>query len=112
MRRSFARTQIAAFLGASLLLVLSGWVYLEVQGLGFPDGFLTELDRAKKLLGSIFFGVSLPVALWLGWLGWVAPHQPIGDRLYRTAGVYGAFLLTLASIYAYLQQRLLDGGGG
>ncbi|GAB4132632.1 MAG: hypothetical protein Fur0046_02560 [Cyanobacteria bacterium J069] len=111
MRLSLARTRIAAFLGASLLLVLSGWVYLEVQGLGFPDGFLTELDHAKKLLASLFLCVSLPIALWLGWLGWVAPHQPIGDRLQRTAGAYGAFLLGLAGIYAYLRQTLLGGGG-
>ncbi|MFQ3629902.1 MAG: hypothetical protein SNJ81_20305 [Cyanobacteriota bacterium] len=112
MRRASVRNRITAFFSAFLLLGLSGWVYLEVQGLGFPDGFLTELDRAKTLLARLFLGVSLPVALWLGWLGWVAPHQPIGDRLYRTAGVYGAFLLTLAGIYAYLRQTLLGGGGG
>ncbi|GAB4469205.1 MAG: hypothetical protein OHK0037_27240 [Elainellaceae cyanobacterium] len=112
MRQTSARTRIAAFLGASLLLVLSGWVYLEVQGLGFPDGFLTKLDRAKKLLGLIFLWVSLPIALWLGWLGWVAARQPIGRLLRSTILGYGAFLLILLGIYGYLRQTLDAGGGG
>ncbi|MBF2087092.1 hypothetical protein [Thermoleptolyngbya sp. C42_A2020_037] len=112
MRQSSASNRVAAFLCAFLVLALSGMIYLEVQGLGFPDGFLTELDRAKKLLGLIFLWVSLPIALWLGWLGWVAARQPIGRLLRSTILGYGAFLLILLGIYGYLQQTLDAGGGG
>lgn len=112
MRHASASNRVAAFLCAFLVIALSGLIYLEVQGLGFPDKFLTELDRAKKLLGLIFLSVSLPIALWLGWLSRVAVRQPIGRLLCSTILGYGAFLLILLGIYGYLRQTLDAGGGG
>lgn len=95
-----------------LILISTAIVYEESQFLGFPDGHLTELAQAEKILANIFMGLSIVVSLWFGFLGWVASQQKISRKFGVTIICYTMFVLLLCAIYAYLRQRLDNGQGG
>ena len=106
------RPSALAYLSGAIALAAAFGLYQELQFMGFPDGFLTELDRARKVLFRIFIGVSIPVALWLFTLGRLAASRQVGRLLMVSLAGYGAFIALLFITDLYLRQNLRGGGGG
>jgi hypothetical protein len=104
--------RILAYFWAALTFGLSLTVYQQIQLLGFPDGYLTELDRAERVLGNIFFGINILAGMWFGFLGWEAARQRINRKLTVSIISHGIFVLIVYSIGLYLAQNLNSGGGG
>ena len=92
-----------AFFMGLFALAASVSVYQELRLLGFPDGFLTELDRAERILGIIFIGVSFPAGLWFVF---------IGKKLWIAIVFYAVFVILLSAVDFYLRRHLMSGGGG
>jgi hypothetical protein len=82
------------------------------QTLGFPDGFVSPLDQAHRVLATIFIAVSLLVSLWLGVLGWRAIKVPIAQQLGATMAGYTLFVVLLVLLDLYLRFQLNHGRGG
>ena len=61
--------RIVAVFFAVLTWAIASLVWLEMQYLGFPDGYLSELDRAKQFIYSGFGLVSFATGGWLFYLG-------------------------------------------
>jgi len=81
-------------------------VYLQQTGawLGFPDGGLTELARARKKLYLPFAGLCLAGAGLTIWLGRRSVKVPAVTFVLVTAVIWGTDL--------YLGSTLDDGIGG
>ena len=99
---------MAFFAGALSVVVYASFLFR----LGFPDGYVTALDRAERILAYVFIGGSFPVGLWFCFLGWIAPHQRIRKKLGVSACVYAAFTILLFVIDFYLGRHLDNGFGG
>lgn len=91
----------------ALLAVVSGVVaFLQQQGLGFPDGSLTEADRAAEPLYGLVVGTSLGLVVTL------AVSSRLGPWAMRLTmalgGLTGIWWLGVGAAY----QWLPSGGGG
>jgi hypothetical protein len=104
--------RIFAFLIGCFIWAISAFGYLHLRALGFPDGFLTEFDRAQKILLNGLVWISIPVGFWFIFLGTISFQQPITRKLRLTLLLYAMFVLLLVSINFYLRQHLDHGGGG
>jgi hypothetical protein len=103
--------RVIALLIAGLTLALSIYAYIELRFLGFPDGFLTELERSQSFLVKIFIGINIPTSIWFSYLSFAAPPR-IHRKLGISIALYGIFGLILFAINVFLRQYLNDGGGG
>jgi hypothetical protein len=52
------RSRYKAILLSIAALAIASYDYVWLQGLGFPDGHLTELDQSRIPLHSVFIGMS------------------------------------------------------
>lgn len=93
-----------------LLAVLLNVFYL--QWFGFPDGHLTELERARVILYNIFTLLSIMLSLWYGYMG-LKTTQSIAQRKLLTAiFIYIALLFFTGMSDYYLELHLDHGIGG
>lgn len=104
--------RILAFLMGCFALVSSVFVYQEVRLLGFPDGFLTELERAERILAYIFILTSFLTSFWFVFLSWRASQQRVVTKLCVTILLYTVLVILLFAIDFYLRKHLRSGGGG
>lgn len=83
-----------------LLVAAIVWVDVHVfcNYMGFPDGFLTDLDRARPPVYAGFMVISLIVSLWLVYLGWLAAKPTTAIKLLIPMGAYWLMLTTLISV--------------
>lgn len=103
---------MGARLAGCLLFIASALVYLIMQSRGFPDGHLTELDRAENVLATLFIGVNTPAGLWFILLGGQSGQQRITKRFRLTLLLYALFAFLLFGIDLYLRHHLDNGAGG
>lgn len=103
---------VGARLAGCLLFIASALVYLTMQSRGFPDGHLTELDRAENVLATLFIGVSTPAGVWFIVLGGEPGKQLITKRFRLTLLLYALFTFLLLGIDLYLRHHLDNGAGG
>ncbi len=95
-------------LGALALAVPAVLYLFHFSSLGWPDGFLSERDRAEQDLFHLFVGASLLLGLSLFWLGRSGARRGV-------AVATGLFLLLVACSLAtlsYFRAHLPGGGGG
>lgn len=104
--------RMLSFMAGAFVLLSSVIVHEMIQSRGFPDGHLTDLDRAEKPLANLFGWVSVPVGLWCISLGWRAVDQPIIKAFRATVALYTVFVLLLLAVDFYYRQHLDNGGGG
>ena len=104
--------RVLACLMACFALASSVFVYLEVRLMGFPDGFLTELDKAEKILAYVFILINFPTSFWFGFLSWIALQQKVRTKLCITIFLYGVLVVLLFVIDSYLRKHLESGRGG
>lgn len=91
-----------AALGAALL-VYGEYIYL----LGFPDGFITDLERAERNLAYIFIGVGLLASAGCVYLGWAAGRKKIYAKLALVVALYLIICICLAVIDGSLRASHL-----
>jgi hypothetical protein len=80
--------------------------------LGFPDGFLTELEYAERRLAQIFIVISVIVGAGFFYLGTIALRKEIGKKLSAAIVLYLIFVISLSLIDYYYRLHLTDGAGG
>ncbi len=103
---------IAYFMGC-VALALPGLVYLEyIYGLGFPDGFITELEYAERRLAYVFIVISLIIGSCFIYLGKAAGRETVGRKLFAVIILYLVFIIGFALINYYYHLNLTGGGGG
>lgn len=105
-----SKPRVLAFAFAVLAWTSAGLLYLTfVHDAGFPDGFLTELARAQRLL----FGSLAAASTVLG-LAFVALGLRNGPVRLVLALVALHVLAGAGSVAidAYLRSHLADGAGG
>jgi Kef-type K+ transport system membrane component KefB len=106
------RQRVLAYLMGGITLAASAFVYQQQQFVGFPDGFLTNLDRAEKTLFGFLIWASLAAGLWFIFLGCRAAKRNISKQLYTTVIAYTILVALVLGVDFYLRQRLDSGGGG
>jgi hypothetical protein len=102
---------IIAFALALVAFGLAALAFFEQRLVGFPDGFISEAERATMPLATVFIWFSLATGLWFLRLGWLAARTPISRRLWVAALVY-LLVATLLFAAAALIHQQLDSGGG
>ncbi len=102
-----------AYFIASIALFSSLYIYMTfINGLGFPDGFITELDNAERKLACIFIGVNIFSVSYFFFLGMVAQKKPIGNKLLAAIALYLIFILAIYLVDYYCRSHLMGSGGG
>jgi hypothetical protein len=101
--------RLMACLSGFVALAISAFLFEERRSIGFPDGFLTDHDRSRKVLLAASAGASLLAGLGLVSLGWLGPRRS-GRKLGLASLVYGLFIaLTLIADH---HLREASGRGG
>jgi hypothetical protein len=104
---------LLAYLMGCIALGLPCLIYFQyIYVLGFPDGFITELEYAERRLAYIFIVISLIIGSYFMYLGMGAGRKVIGKRLSATIIVYLAFIISLMLLDYYYHLHLTGGRGG
>lgn len=105
--------RLTAYLSSSAMLASALFVYAEhVYLLGFPDGFVSELDRAERRLAVVVIVASLSMGSYLLRLGYLAARQAIGKRLLVALALYLLIWLAVLCLDHHARSYLPGGGGG
>ncbi|HKO96509.1 MAG TPA: hypothetical protein VJU86_05945 [Pyrinomonadaceae bacterium] len=106
-------SRFLAYLVATVAFGLSILAYLEfIHLLGFPDGFITELSYAERMLARIFIGISVVLASYCIYLGVLATKKKIAKKLSGAMILYLVFMIGIALLDYYFRQHLMDSAGG
>lgn len=102
-----------AYLMACAAFALSSFAYFEyIYGLGFPDGFISELGYAERTLAYVFIIISVATALYFVYLGKIAGRKLI-KRQFLVAGLlYLAFIVVIVMVDRYFSAHLTGSAGG
>jgi hypothetical protein len=93
-------------------LALTYYLTIEIQYTGFPDGGITDLDRARLPLYKVYLCLNIIFASASAYFGYATPSDKIKRR---AIAITVAFLLYAGLIIAidyYLSLHLDDGAGG
>lgn len=102
-----------AYLIGCVALASSLLIYMTfINGLGFPDGFITELGYAERKLAGIFIGLNIISGPYFLFLGMVAKKKPIGNKLLAAIALYSIFIIGISLVDYYFRLHLMGGGGG
>lgn len=96
-----------------IVICLPVFIYItHIKYLGFPDGHLTELDRAEKLLFNIFVIVSILFLLFSFYFGIIRMKIKSLFSFLRLFFFYICLLVIFYGIIFYLSTFLKNGAGG
>lgn len=105
--------RIIAYLIGGLVLAASFPVYMEyIHWLGFPDGFITELEYAERRLAYLFIGISLISGSCFLYLGAVGSRKKIGKQLSAAIILYLAAITSISLMDYYYRSHLAGSAGG
>jgi hypothetical protein len=103
---------ISFFLGF-ISLTLPAFIYKFYIGwMGFPDGYITECERAEKILYRIFILPEIAFGLFFIYLGWTASKQRITRKLTASLALFILYLIVIIIVDGYLRLHLDNGRGG
>ena len=103
--------RVISFCAGVMLLLGMLALYQELNMIGFPDGYVTDYDRAFESLVHQLFLPCLLIALHFCYLGWIGGRRSIGRRL-LIVGVLGAALLGYGVCSGQRLWHTLDHGQG
>lgn len=106
------RNIIIAYGLGVLSIIASVLLYMEQQNIGFPDGHLTELDRAEKPIIFVLSFILIVSGLLLLYLGRFAKWKNSNRLFYGTLILVLVAVLITASLDVYFNSILENGGGG
>ena len=110
--RSTLPARVLSFLFSALALGASALVYMEVSFRGFPDGHVTDLERAYARLSGYFLPPAVMLGLYLAYLGIIAGRRKIDRRLTAALVVLAVLAIAGLAVCGSLRGRLDDGVGG
>ena len=108
---NFSRLLSFGFATLALLLPVAIYV-MYIQYLGFPDGHLTELERAERLLYWPFTAVSIILGIFLHYSYWKTYINKTGRKLTIPVLLYFLLLIVFGLIEYYFRLHLEHGTGG
>lgn len=98
---------------ALLIVAVVAVLYMNVfLLLGFPDGFVSELDAAEAKLFTAFSWLSIGMSVWLIYLGVAARKQNVGKRLAASCILYCAVVASVLLVDQDFRAHLVDSAGG
>ncbi|MEH2475180.1 magnesium-transporting ATPase (P-type) [Nitrobacteraceae bacterium AZCC 2161] len=101
------------FAVACLMLALALWLYMtRVMWLGFPDGFIAELDAAEAVLVTCFNWFSLAMGIWFVVLGIRSFRNDIGRWSLYSGLLFVSVALISLAIDRYFRSFMMDSAGG
>jgi cell division protein FtsW (lipid II flippase) len=111
---SRALSVVSVILGL-LAVSIAGLGFWSLSNAGFPDGHVTEYEKATHLLRTILLWMNLALGLYLFRLA--IPYPPTRTRAARIVYVISALLLVLACVeivmpWYFVSHLGLDNGGG
>ncbi len=104
--------RILLYMLSAAILAISALCYPELRGFGFPDGHLTDLDRARAPLYRIFIFLSIVHGAYVFQLGWTAMDRNLRPRFLVAVLSYGLIIIIAISVDYYLGLHLDNGAGG
>lgn len=84
--------------------------YQDMRWIGFPDGFVTEWDRIRKILLYVFMAINLPFAIAFVRFGFGRSSDDDGKKL-RWAGMLW-IAAVVCCVIANVVLRRYSGRGG
>ena len=102
--------KIGGFSAGLIAFALSVYAWMEFRQIGFPDGFLSEGDKARKGLLCSFTVLGFLASVWFVYLGRFSNHTKTARKLYITAILY--VILLLSTFFADYLLMNLSGRGG
>jgi hypothetical protein len=110
--RDGTRDRSRGLLLAAIALLCAALAYKYRAMYGFPDGFLTERDRAEKVVLTVFIGVSLLFGCRALFLAQIAHQRPVASALRSSLVIYFCINVLLMAATVYARKTLAGGGGG
>jgi hypothetical protein len=106
-------SRLLAYLVGGIALASTLFIYLTyIHGLGFPDGFISELAHAERRLAYIAIGMSIILGSYLVYLGNVASRKSIGYKLSAAITLYVISVIVVSVVDYYYQSNLMGSAGG
>lgn len=99
------------FLGF-LSVIVAFFMKVQADGFGFPDGHLSELERAQLPLNYVFSTLSGIFGLILFYLAWKPPSIKPAIVNKAATALYLALIMAFIGINYWLGLRLDHGQGG
>lgn len=106
------KNKVLAYILAIILFVVAAILYLEADMKGFPDGHLTDLDRAEQPLFCVSSILSLLTGLFLVYLARFKKINNTNRTFYRTLIFLLIAVLIIGSLDWYFIETLDGGAGG
>ncbi len=105
--------RLLAYLIACAAFASCFLIYLTyIHGLGFPDGYISELGYAERRLAYIFIGTSVVFGSYFTYLGLVASRKSIGRHLSLAISLYVIAIISFSLIDYYYGSNLMGSTGG
>ena len=106
--------RVLAVAAALIVFLFTYVLYYEIAMAGFPDGHLTDYDRAVKLPFTICNWINVVFGLYLLYLGFIAKAERPGRKVLITVLLFILFnVITLYGMAYYYKDYLgLDHGQG
>lgn len=93
--------------GIAFLVSIVG--YFKLRSIGFPDGYMSEWDAARKALLTMLIGISWFVSVFSIWLGRSVSIKSF-RRLKIATAMYVPFVLAVEIIDSYFAGQSGRGG--
>ena len=100
------RSRYGAFLLGVAILAVASYDYAWLQGLGFPDGHLTELDRSRVPLHRVFIGLGVLCGLYFLYLAGIESERGRPRRMLAVMLLYLSIVLITVLIDWHLAPTL------
>jgi hypothetical protein len=97
---------------AVAVFALVVWLDLGIMLDGFPDGFMSDLDRAEHGLTVVFDRIGLAMVFWCMCLGVVAGRWDVRKLFLYACALYSAVIFVSLLIDLYFRATLMDSRGG
>ena len=98
---------------AFLMVAIAFELYMEcIYLLGFPDGFIAELDGAEAELAGWFNWFCLAMAAWFMVLGWLSFRADIKRKLAYSCVLFLFVTAAAIALDLYFRSYMMDSRGG
>jgi hypothetical protein len=96
-----------------LMVAIACWLFMtSVLMVGFPDGFIAELDGAEKELATWFIWFCFAMAIWFVSLGWLSFRADVKRKLAFSCMLFLLVASIAIALDLYFRSYMMDSRGG